>query len=137
MFQIIRSAFRLLVFPIVLSALVGLVGFQQPSLAQGNPALVQRLNSLRSTSPENGVRYDMEASTYNVAVADEMIKNLQTMSEHGAMAMQSSNEDLKAMGAKWHQDSEDALEQVRAKRSELFSDQIRALSSTSPEQGVR
>ena len=136
MFQILRSTLRLLIFPIVLCALVGLVGFQQPSLAQGNPALVQRLNSLRSTSPESGARYDVEAATFNVSVADEMINNLQAMSEHSAMAMNSSNEDLKALGAKWHQESEEALEQVREKRASLFLAQIEALRSTSPESGA-
>ena len=135
MFQIIRSAARLLVFSVVIAGLACLVGFQQPSFAQ-NAGLVQRLHELRSTSPESGI-YNTQAATYNVAVTDEIISNLQTMSEHSAMAMNSTNPELKELGEKWHAESEEALAKVQEKRNALFVKQLETLRSTSPESGIQ
>lgn len=133
MVQALYRVFKSLILSIAIVVLFA-VSVPQPAMAQSS-SLLQRLQDLRSTSPESGL-YPVQSSTFNVAVTDALIENLQQMSEDSAMAMRVSDPELREIATKWHDEAEETLEKVQGKRNAFFLEQLEALRSTSPESGV-
>ena len=134
MVQALHRVFKSLVLSIAIVVFFAVSALQPPAMAQSS-SLLQRLQDLRSTSPESGV-YAVQSSTFNVAVTDALVENLQQMSEDSAMAMRASDPELREMATKWHDETEETLAKVQDKRNAFFLEQLEALRSTSPESGA-
>ena len=128
--QLIKSA---IVFAMVV--LIGTITVVSPAHAADRSALIMRLQELRSTSPESGA-YVADAASYNVAVADAVLEDLQAMSEHVALGMQSNSSEIRDISHKWNDELEEFIDGAQQKRSRLVKERLAALRSTSPESGV-
>ena len=115
--------------------LLGITTVGLPARAADRSALLLRLQELRSTSPESGA-YVADAASYNVAVTDAVIEDLQAMSEHVAVGMQSNSSEIRDISNKWNDELEGFLDGAQQKRSRLVRERLAALRSTSPESGV-
>ena len=112
----------------------GVLGQRQTSTANAN--LMERLQMLRSTSPESGVRY-ADSAMYDVSAADALVNDLHTMSATCAMAAESPDAELAAAAMDWSKDLEANEAELVALRRSLVETRIRSLQSTSPESGVQ
>ncbi|MEL7085677.1 MAG: hypothetical protein AAGM36_14400 [Cyanobacteria bacterium J06597_1] len=115
--------------------LIGAITVVSPAHAADRSALLMRLQELRSTSPESGI-YAAEAASYNVAVTDTVIEDLQAMSEHVALGLQSNSSAIRDISNKWNDELEGFLDGAQQKRSRLVTERLAALRSTSPESGI-
>ncbi|MEM9537065.1 MAG: hypothetical protein AAGA40_15510 [Cyanobacteria bacterium P01_E01_bin.45] len=127
--QLLKSA---IAFAMVV--LIGAITVVSPARAADRGALLMRLQ-LRSTSPESGI-YAAEAASYNVAVTDTVIEDLQAMSEHVALGLQSNSSAIRDISNKWNDELEGFLDGAQQKRSRLVTERLAALRSTSPESGI-
>ena len=133
------SSFKQLLKSTVVIAMIVLIGaitVISPASAADRGALIMRLQELRSTSPESGI-YAVNAASYNVAVADTVLEDLQTMSEHVALGMQSDSPEIRDISDKWNAELEEFIDGAQQKRSRLVRERIAALRSTSPESGIQ
>ena len=112
----------------------GVLGHRQTSMANTN--IMDRLQMLRSTSPESGVRY-ADSAMYDVSAADALLSDLHTMSSTCAMAAQSPDPELSAAAMEWSKDLEANEGELVALRRSLVETRIRSLQSTSPESGAQ
>lgn len=128
--QLLKSA---IAFAMVV--LIGAITVVSPARAADRSALLMRLQELRSTSPESGI-YAAEAASYNVAVTDTVIEDLQAMSEHVALGLQSNSSAIRDISNKWNDELEGFLDGAQQKRSRLVTERLAALRSTSPESGI-
>lgn len=126
-----RLITKLVLVVAVLSIGFGVWGHHQNSAANAN--LIERLQMLRSTSPESGIA---DAAIYDVAAADSLISDLQAMSEVCAMAAESPNAELAQGAMDWSQKLEANMAEIQSKRRALVLTRIQSLRSTSPESGI-
>ena len=112
----------------------GVLGHRQTSVASTN--IMDRLQMLRSTSPESGVRY-ADSAMYDVSAADALVGDLHTMSATCAMAAESPDPELAAAAMEWSKDLEANETELVALRRSLVETRIRSLQSTSSESGAQ
>ena len=116
-------------------AVIGLVMVTYHPAPASSSSLIDRLETLRSTSPESGA-YAVRSSSFDVAVIDSMVSDLQTMTEDCALAIQSTDPELSESAIAWHEKLEETMPKLQQTRRELVARRFAELRSTSPESGV-
>jgi hypothetical protein len=125
-----------IVFCLAVMVLATGSGFWNASPAFANsPDLMQRLQMLRSTSPDSGI-FDANAKSFNASVADSMIGDLQSLAESCAMAMEGTDPELRTKSVEWHAKVDSTLQELQTMRNRLDKERLAALKSVSPESGI-
>lgn len=120
---------------LVAIAVVGLALMIYRPAPASSASLIDRLEMLRSTSPESGV-YDTRSTSFDVAVIDTMVSDLQTLTEDCALAIQSTDPELSESAISWHEKLEEPMPKLQQTRRDLVARRFAELKSTSPESGI-